>query len=662
MERPLESRLRCPIALGIISLIMALPHMTAAAQNDIVLSDEGLQGLNSEPFTGVVKVARFRGDRAEGKPIYIIVRAGVLNCRLEANDNDKESFYIAVFLQGDRAIKYEKWSVPNVSYPLRLVDIQRSDSQTRPSRSLLPATYAESGSVSNTAGSVSISISDVTGLAAELAARPYSGPGYAPGRALMADPTGFISAVEGDPSDCVRVDGSSGPCGTTPAGNVTPLAGDVTGFPSTTTVTALQSRPVSATAPADGQSLTWNASTNQWIPKSSAGAPSTQLAGDLGGTISKATVMGLQNRPVSATAPADGQAIIWSASSGTWAPQSVNAPQSNISEFSLVSSSPSTLTLNSQCTVLSPCVARFGDTAEVYASSSVLTIGPSSGVGTAFVYLSSSNMIGISHNLQALTCTGPCTTTFSATPAFPTGVIPLWSWNATPGTWAASGNDYRANLYAYRLIPGNGIVTVDTGRETLISVDAAALTPVIQGNASLTFGLVPSGSCAPVKQIQFVGVLPGQAVIPGWPASLPAGVLGQMLVTTKDAVSVTVCNLSGGPQNLSALPFAAAAYLTVPLQGVVQAAEVSYARALSNNERSAAAVVYVPPSTDGPAATVDYCYVKPKTGVQACATIPIDSCQSGCSVTFRPPTGEVLRYRVARGQRAGDGGDSDVWH
>ncbi|HXB73392.1 MAG TPA: hypothetical protein VNY05_34455, partial [Candidatus Acidoferrales bacterium] len=103
----------------------------------------------------------------------------------------------------------------------------------------------------------------------------------------------------------------------------TQLAGDLGGTISKATVMGLQNRPVSATAPADGQSLTWNASTNQWIPQSSVGAPSTQLAGDIGGMIGNATVTGLQNRPVSATAPTDGQAIIWSASSNQWLPMTL---------------------------------------------------------------------------------------------------------------------------------------------------------------------------------------------------------------------------------------------------------------------------------------------------------------------------------------------------
>jgi hypothetical protein len=57
--------------------------------------------------------------------------------------------------------------------------------------------------------------SDVTGLLSDLGARPLKGPGYAAGRVAFVNPTGAIETVTGTPADCVRVDGSSGPCGGT---------------------------------------------------------------------------------------------------------------------------------------------------------------------------------------------------------------------------------------------------------------------------------------------------------------------------------------------------------------------------------------------------------------------------------------------------------------
>ena len=57
--------------------------------------------------------------------------------------------------------------------------------------------------------------SDIVGLISDLGARPLKGPGYAAGRVAFVNPTGAIETVTGTPTDCVRVDGSSGPCGGT---------------------------------------------------------------------------------------------------------------------------------------------------------------------------------------------------------------------------------------------------------------------------------------------------------------------------------------------------------------------------------------------------------------------------------------------------------------
>ena len=47
-----------------------------------------------------------------------------------------------------------------------------------------------------------------------------------------------------------------------------PLAGDVSGSPLTTTVTALQGTPVAATTPADGQVLSYSSASSSWAPRS----------------------------------------------------------------------------------------------------------------------------------------------------------------------------------------------------------------------------------------------------------------------------------------------------------------------------------------------------------------------------------------------------------
>jgi len=55
--------------------------------------------------------------------------------------------------------------------------------------------------------------SDVVGLLADLGARPLRGTVFTSRRAAVINGTGLLESAAGNPDDCLRVDGSSGPCG-----------------------------------------------------------------------------------------------------------------------------------------------------------------------------------------------------------------------------------------------------------------------------------------------------------------------------------------------------------------------------------------------------------------------------------------------------------------
>jgi hypothetical protein len=65
-----------------------------------------------------------------------------------------------------------------------------------------------------------VQIGDVIGLANELEVRPMHGVGYTLGRAAVINNSGQIDGASGSLSDCVHVDGSSGPCGSGGGGGV----------------------------------------------------------------------------------------------------------------------------------------------------------------------------------------------------------------------------------------------------------------------------------------------------------------------------------------------------------------------------------------------------------------------------------------------------------
>jgi hypothetical protein len=71
-----------------------------------------------------------------------------------------------------------------------------------------------------------IQISDVTGLQNQLSIRPQDGVGFTLGRAAVINTSGQIDGASGSLSDCVRVDGSSGPCGSAGGSGILPSFSD----------------------------------------------------------------------------------------------------------------------------------------------------------------------------------------------------------------------------------------------------------------------------------------------------------------------------------------------------------------------------------------------------------------------------------------------------
>ena len=59
-----------------------------------------------------------------------------------------------------------------------------------------------------------LQISDILGLQQALNVRPVMGTGFLIDATAVIDPTGALDAAQGNPTDCVFVDGTSGPCPT----------------------------------------------------------------------------------------------------------------------------------------------------------------------------------------------------------------------------------------------------------------------------------------------------------------------------------------------------------------------------------------------------------------------------------------------------------------
>jgi hypothetical protein len=118
--------------------------------------------------------------------------------------------YDITFNGGGRNQFTQVWAVPPSPVKLRVRDVLVSQ-----------------GTVVGPAPATSqIQISDVAGLANALALLTARGAGFAIGRTAIINQSGQIDGAAGSLGDCVRVDGTSGPCGGGSGGGIVPQFAD----------------------------------------------------------------------------------------------------------------------------------------------------------------------------------------------------------------------------------------------------------------------------------------------------------------------------------------------------------------------------------------------------------------------------------------------------
>jgi hypothetical protein len=362
-------------------------------------------------------------------------------------------------------------------------------------------------------------------------------------------------------------------------GGIPQVGGDLSGSTTAATVTGLQSRPVANTAPSSGQALVWNATASMWQPAAVGGSGgvssafgrtgvvtavtgdytfgqiagtvgSAQLpgaSGDLSGTLTAATVTGIQSRAVANTAPSSGQALLWNGSQ--WAPGAVSGSgggasmASQLGDLAVVFTSPTVLTIGANCASTSPCNVRFGYQVYTVTNSATATISGSA-TGVAYIYISGSGTLVVGHNLT-VACSASCSQQPGVT-SFPANVLPIYTWTATNGVWNGSGGlDQRAFLSAKALSGGQGIIITETPGQSTLAVDNGVIPTYLTNSATLSFSSISNNACAPDQPLTVTGANTGDAVAPAWPSNLPSGVVGVMFVSSANTVNVRLCNLSG---------------------------------------------------------------------------------------------------------------------
>ncbi len=194
----------------ICTLLLFLGIRAALAGPPLTIIQDTLYKADGTKFDGTafVQWRSFEASDNSAVPMQsfvIRIRNGSLRTAVVPTTNaNPNGYYEVKYNSNGRTQFVEYWSVPPSATTLRLRDVRIAS----PGDSTAPAPPV------NTV----ISIGDISGLREELDSRPPKGITYSGGRVAIINQTGQIESVLGSPDDCVRADGTTGPCGGQAAG------------------------------------------------------------------------------------------------------------------------------------------------------------------------------------------------------------------------------------------------------------------------------------------------------------------------------------------------------------------------------------------------------------------------------------------------------------
>jgi hypothetical protein len=211
---------------------------------------------------------------------------------------------------------------------------------------------------------------------------------------------------------------------------------------------------------------------------------------------------------------------------------------SQLGDFAVVLTSPTTLSIGANCSNVTPCNVRFGT--QVYSITSAAGLTLSGGSGIEYIYMDITGTLTAGSSLST-TCGGSCVVNPNAT-GFPINSLPLFTWSASNGAWDGNGGvDRRGWLSSNPLLGGPGIATVAAAGETTISIDSAVVPTFLTASTNLAFPPIAAGTCSADLTFPLLGANPGDAVAPGWPSGMQAGLSGTMRISAANVVSVRLC-------------------------------------------------------------------------------------------------------------------------
>ncbi|HLN03303.1 MAG TPA: hypothetical protein VK335_28685 [Bryobacteraceae bacterium] len=185
-----------------------LTAATALAQPPLTTIQDTLYKADGTPFEGLLIISwnSFQADNQANvvsQSLTVQVVNGLFRVQLAPTaDANPPSSYTVTYNSDGKVQFQETWVVGTSATPVTIAAVRVSTTSSPSNNSPLQppnqTPIAESG---------------VTGLTNDLSLRPMKGTGFSVGRAAMINSAGGIDAVIGNPSDCVFVDGTSGPCG-----------------------------------------------------------------------------------------------------------------------------------------------------------------------------------------------------------------------------------------------------------------------------------------------------------------------------------------------------------------------------------------------------------------------------------------------------------------
>jgi hypothetical protein len=190
---------------SLMILTAALSTAMLNAAPPLTVIQDTLYKADGSRFDGIAQISwkSFRasdGSEIPAQSLSVSIANGAVRVALVPTTNALQMhsvLYTVKFNADGRTHFSELWAVPPSGATLRLRDVRFQGPPP--------------GNITQPDGSVDII--DVPGLRTELDLRPGKGAGFSTSRAAIINASGAIDAAVGNLGDCIRVDGTAGPCG-----------------------------------------------------------------------------------------------------------------------------------------------------------------------------------------------------------------------------------------------------------------------------------------------------------------------------------------------------------------------------------------------------------------------------------------------------------------